>query len=66
MQHIFTITEDKFRLLPLLLTYKSDREFVILRRSNDFADIAQWSSKYQNIKILTVRYDSLNLQYEVK
>lgn len=66
MQHIFGITEDKFKLLPLLLTYKSDREFVILKDDGSFCDIAQWSNKYQNIKILTVRKDSLNMQYQIK
>lgn len=66
MQHIFTITEDKFKLLPLLLTYKSDKEFVILRKDSPWYDIAQWSNKYQNIKILTVHESAINLSYELK
>lgn len=66
MQHIFCITEDKFRLLPLLIQYKSDKEFVILKDDNNFCDIAQWSNKYQNIKILTVRKDNLDMRYHIK
>lgn len=66
VQHIFSITEEKFKLLPLLISFKSDNEFVILKDDRDFCDIAQWSNKYQNIKILTVRKDNLDMRYEIK
>lgn len=60
MQHIFTITEDKLARVNQLARNKCDGEYVILTMSNGFCDIAQWSDKYQNVKIITLPYDRLD------
>lgn len=61
MQHIFCITEDKMDKVVQLSRNKLDGEFVVLTVSNGFCDIAQWSDKYQNVKIITLPYDRLNM-----
>lgn len=60
MQHIFAIQEKDLPKVKLLFSHKFDGEYFVLTQSNGFSDIAQWSDKYQNIKILTVPTDRLN------
>lgn len=61
MQHIFAITEKHLLGVNALAKHKLDGEFVILAYSGSFCDIAQWSDKYQNVKILTVPTSKLDM-----
>lgn len=60
MQHIFAITENKRDWVNKLFERKCDGEYIVLNMSNGFCDIAQWSDKYQNVKILTLPIESLD------
>lgn len=61
MQHIFAITEKNLVGVNALAKHKLDGEFIILSYSGSFCDIAQWSDKYQNVKILTVPTSKLDM-----
>lgn len=60
MQHIFAITESQLKKVNIIASHKFDGEFTVLSRGETFSDIAQWSDKYQNVKILTVPTQKLN------
>ena len=62
MQHIFAVTENQLVAINKLARDKFDGEFTFLTHGETFSDIAQWSEKYQNIKILTVPTKKLNLR----
>lgn len=66
MQHIFAITEDKKMAINMLFQNKCEGEFVVLSMSNGFCDIAQWSDKYQNVKILTLPSDRLDMTMRLR
>lgn len=54
MQHIFAITEKQLAAINEIMRNKMEGEFIILSFGGSFCDIAQWSDKYQNVKILSV------------
>ena len=54
MQHIFAITEKQLVAVNKIMRDKMEGEFCILSYGGTFCDIAQWSDKYQNVKILSV------------
>ena len=54
MQHIFAVTEKQLDIINLIMRNKCEGEFCILSYGGSFCDIAQWSDKYQNVKILSV------------
>lgn len=66
MQHIFAITEDHLEKVIKIARSKQEGEFVILSYGGTFCDIAQWSNKYQNIKIVTVPTSKLDMSMCVR
>ena len=60
MQHIYALKEHHLAKLKTLFVHKFEGEFFELSRANGFSEIAQWSDKYQNVKILSVPTDRLN------
>lgn len=61
MAHIFAITESQLLKVNKLARDKFDGEFTILSKGDVFSDIAQWSEKYQNVKVVTVPTDKLKM-----
>lgn len=57
--HFFFIEEEQVPYLNTLIKNKRDGQYVILAKSNGFCDIAQYSDKFANIKIITVKQESL-------
>ena len=66
MQHIFAITEKQLESVNKIARDKLEGEFIILTYSSSFCDIAQWSDKYQNVKILTVPTSRLDMSKSVQ
>ena len=66
MQHIFAITEKQLDAVNKIARNKFEGEFTILSYSGSFCDIAQWSDKYQNVKILTVPTSRLDMSKSVQ
>lgn len=60
MAKFFNIEEDVLVGINRLMQVKHDGMFVVLQQSNGFTDIAQYSDKYQNIRIVTVPTDRLD------
>ena len=58
--HLFFIEQSKMQKLNNLFLDRIDGAYVVLTASNGFADIAQYVSKYDNIRIICVRADKLN------
>lgn len=54
MSHMFFITGNEIDKINMLFRLKKEGQYVVLSESNGFSDIAQWSSQYQNVKIITV------------
>lgn len=65
MSHFFYIEEDKLPLLEKLFKNKTDGQFGVLNYGNNFVDIAQYSDKYQNVKIITVHESKLDWKREL-
>lgn len=59
MAHMFILNEKQVKLIQELLTNKFNNEYVLLNEGNGFADIAQYSEKYDNVRLVTVRNDRL-------
>lgn len=66
MQHIFAITEKHLDAVNKIASNKVEGEFTILSYSGSFCDIAQWSDKYQNVKILTVPTSKLDMSKSIQ
>lgn len=60
MSHFFFIEENLLNPIGKLFVRKNDREYVVLAQSGGFTDIAQYCSKYQNVKVVTVRTENLD------
>lgn len=60
MAKFFTIQSDQIRQIEKLIHNARDNEYVVLQQSNGFSDIAQWSDKYQCVKVITVPTDRLD------
>lgn len=60
MAKFFNIEEDVLVGINRLMQVKRDRLYVVLQEANGFTDIAQYSDKYQNIRIVTVPSDRLD------
>lgn len=60
MQKIYVLEEADLYRLGTLFRNKHDNEYVVLSTNKGYADIAQYSCKYQNVHLATVREDKLN------
>lgn len=54
MAKFFVVQVEQVEKLRNLVDRKIDGEYVVLQQSNGFTDIAQFSSKYQAVRIVTV------------
>lgn len=61
MAKFFNLEAEHINSINRLVANRRDNEYVVLAESNGFTDIAQWSDKYQNVRIVTVR--SCNLDW---
>lgn len=62
MAHFFTLNENKLDDLNILFKNKTDNQYCVLNSYGKYSDIAQYSKKYDNIKLVCVLTD--NLDYE--
>lgn len=58
--HLFFIEQNKMQKVNNLFHDRIDGAYVVLASSNGFADIAQYVSKYDNVRIICVRAERLN------
>lgn len=65
MAKFFNIEEEALVSMNQLMRNKRDNEYVVLNSANGFTDIAQYSSKYQNLHLVTVRSDALDWTYRL-
>lgn len=63
MSKFFYIEEELIKSVNLLFRNKFDGQFVILSKGARFSDIAQWSDKYNNVRIVTVPNDKLDFRF---
>lgn len=61
MAKFFNLEESAITGINRLWQRKYNNEYVVLGQANGFTDIAQYSDKYQNIRIVTVRTENLDL-----
>lgn len=59
--HFFFIEENHLPYILKLFSHKNNGEYVVLNESNGFSDIAQYSEKYENIRVITVPTNKLNV-----
>lgn len=65
MAKFFNIEEKHMPGLSRLFRDKIDSQFIILGSANGFTDIAQYSTKYQNVRVITVRTENLDYTYRL-
>lgn len=65
MAKFFNLEAEHVNSINKLIKNKRNNEYVVLAESNGFADIAQWSDKYQNVRIITVRSANLDWTYRL-
>lgn len=60
MAKFYTLEERQVKRILTLFERKFNNEYVLLADSNGFSDIAQYSEKYQNVRLCTVRSENLD------
>lgn len=67
-RHMFIISRYDMDFVRTLFGSAIDGQYLVLNESDGYADIAQYSARYDTVKVLTVRSDRLNrmLELEVK
>lgn len=60
MQKIYVLTAKDVSHIQTLMKRKCDNEYIVLKSNDGYSDICQWSDKYQNVHIATVRDDRLD------
>lgn len=63
--HFFYLEENRLNGLFKLFKNKQDGQYMVLNESNGYSDIAQYSEKYQNIRIISVKTDHLKKEDEL-
>lgn len=61
----YTLEKDQVQLVQRLFVNENDNEYIILSRYKDYADICQYSSKYQNVHIVSVPVNKLDSSKEL-
>ena len=59
-QHFFLIQDYQVKYLTMLYAHKLDNEYYVLSDNGKYADIAQYSEKYDCVSIKTVLSDNLD------
>ena len=59
MAKFFTLEEKQVQNIMKLFERKFNNEYVLIQSSNGFTDIAQYSDKYQNVRLCTVKSENL-------
>lgn len=60
MAHFIFLTEDQVNDIKTLFKNRFNNEYIVLNEGNGFSDIAQFSEKYDNVRLVTVRNDKLS------
>lgn len=60
MAHMFFVQAEQIRKIEEVALNRIDGQYFVIQESNGWCDIAQWSDKYQNLKILVCKRDSLD------
>lgn len=61
----YTLEQNQVEYIRILFEHKIDNEYVILNQFNNLCDIAQYSSKYQNVHLVTVPIQKLDSRKEL-
>lgn len=62
----YTLEEDQVFNIRKLFARANDNEYFVLNSFKNLSDIVQYSSKYQNVHIITVPTDKLLPSQELK
>ena len=65
MTKFFNLEEEHVKKIYALTKLKNDNQYVVLQHGHRFSDIAQWSDKYQNVRIITVPTEKLDRRLEL-
>ena len=66
MSHFFFIEDYQIASLEKLILRKNDGEYIVLASSNGFSDIAQYTDKFQDLKIIAVPSRKLDPKKELR
>lgn len=66
MAHMFIVKPRHLDGMKVLFEKCEDGQYIILDQNNGFADIAQYSLRYDTVKIVSVRADMLIKNNELK
>ena len=61
----YTLEEEQVQQVQKLFDNKIDNQYVVLSTYNNYADIIQYSTKYQNVHIVSVQKNKLDLEKEL-
>ena len=59
------INRDKWDVMKYLLTKPVDKYYAVLEEYNGYSTIIQYSQKYDNLHIVSVKTDNLDKAYEL-
>lgn len=65
MAKFYNIEEDDLKRMNELMNRKIDNEFIVLSEYNGITDICQYSSKFQNLHIVSVPNARLDWKYRI-
>ena len=65
MAKFYNIEDDDLKKMQLLMQRKIDNEFIVLSEYNGITDICQYSSKFQNLHIVSVPNARLDWSYKI-
>ena len=65
-QHFFILEPYQLQQIEKLFKEKINNSYVILTQSKGYCDIAQYSDKFQTVKLICVREENLSLELELK
>ena len=65
-QHFFILELYQLEQIEKLFKERINNSYVILTSSKGYCDIAQYSDKFQTVKLICVREENLSLELELK
>lgn len=66
MAHMFFVKAKHVDGMKVLFQKCIDGQYFVIDQNEGFADIVQYSSKYDTVKLVTVRADALDARKELK
>lgn len=65
MAHFYSLNENRLKDINILFKNKVDNQYVVLNSYGKYCDIAQYSKKYDNVKLICVITDNLDAEMSI-